>query len=90
MLRQSSSTAIRRLSAVIGVATPVELGGDYSYQWVRTFLQPFPFIGFRQPILHLFPGKSCLLSAHHFQSGKLAFRIHGTPRVETSSLAHAL
>jgi hypothetical protein len=69
----------------VGVAAPVELVGNYS--WFRTFLEPFPFIGFRQPVLHLFPGKSCLRSAHHFQSGKLAFRVHDTPRVASGSLA---
>jgi hypothetical protein len=49
--------------------------------FLKLFLEPFPFIGFRQPILHLFPGKSGLLPAHDFQSGKLAFRVHETLRV---------
>jgi hypothetical protein len=54
-------------SSVIGFPAPVKLDGSYFYEWVRAFLEPLPFIGFRQPLFHLFLSKSSLLSAHDFQ-----------------------
>jgi hypothetical protein len=35
-----------------------------------------PFLGFVQPVFHVFPGHCGALTAHDFQSVKLAFRVH--------------
>jgi hypothetical protein len=78
MLQQSPSDADYTSLVIVGLGTPIELGGNCAYKGVRSFFESSPLLGFRQPVFHFFPGSSRLPSAHHFQSGELALRVHGT------------
>ncbi len=79
----------RKLEALVvfSFGTPAELDRDFPREWVRRIANSLPFLRFRQPVFHFSLSNSSPLTAHDFQSCKLASRIHEIPRCASFTLA---
>src|SRR5450759_1435144 len=66
--------------SLVGLRAPVELDRHPLCEWISRFPKLSPFLRFRQPVVHFFPGKRSALTAHIFQRAKLISWIHDAPK----------